>query len=206
MPLLTTDDSVALLRDLRLTGLPREEAVARLHHLLLRVAHAEAHRRRPRLPERTLAEVDDLCHQATSDAVILVLQKLDDFRGLARFTTWASKFAILGVSTMLRRHAWSQRIAEAGEVERLQIPDQAPSPLGMVEYHELSLVLQQAVDQQLTDHQRTIFQAAAVDDIPIDVLAERFASSRGAIYKTLHDARRKLRRVLADAGYAEQLT
>jgi len=86
-----------------------------------------------------------------------------------------------------------------------QLPDGAPSALRMVEDHELSQALQRAVRERLTDHQRTIFQAAAVDEVPIDVLAERLGSSRGAIYKTVHDARRKLREALSDAGYAERI-
>jgi RNA polymerase sigma-70 factor (ECF subfamily) len=76
----------------------------------------------------------------------------------------------------------------------------------MIEDQELSSALRQAVAERLTEHQRTIFQAAAIDEVPIDALAERFGSTRGAIYKTLHDARRRLREALTDAGYAEQLT
>jgi RNA polymerase sigma-70 factor (ECF subfamily) len=41
-----------------------------------------------------------------------------------------------------------------------------------------------------------------LNGVPIDVLAERLNTSRGALYKTLHDARRKLRKHLEDAGLA----
>jgi len=38
--------------------------------------------------------------------------------------------------------------------------------------------------------------------VPIDVLAERLDTTRGALYKTLHDARRKLRDTLGAAGHS----
>ena len=53
----------------------------------------------------------------------------------------------------------------------------------------------------LTPHQREVFTALALNGVPIDVLAERLTTTRGALYKTLHDARRKLRAALAHAGY-----
>lgn len=205
MPANAEEESATLVQDLLQPGMVRDGAIARLHVLLLRVALAEAGRRRSRLPDRVVEEIDDLCMQAANDAVMNILKKLDDFRGAARFTTWACKFVIFEISTRLRRHAWRQHGAGSDHEVWGQLADGAPSALGMMENQELVEALQRAVQDRLTDHQRTVFQAAAVDDVPIDVLAERFGSSRGAIYKTLHDARRKLRVALADAGYAEHL-
>jgi RNA polymerase sigma-70 factor (ECF subfamily) len=68
------------------------------------------------------------------------------------------------------------------------------------EQGELLAELRRAVDEVLTPRQRDVFVAAAVQEVPIDVLAEHLGSNRGAVYKTLHDARRKLRGALADAG------
>jgi RNA polymerase sigma-70 factor (ECF subfamily) len=45
-----------------------------------------------------------------------------------------------------------------------------------------------------------VLLALTVDGVPIDVLAERLSTTRGALYKTLHDARRKLRRSLDEQG------
>jgi RNA polymerase sigma-70 factor (ECF subfamily) len=199
------DESTVLLQDLLQMGVIRDAAITRLHALLLRVARAEANRRRGRLPDRVVEEVDDLCVQAANDAVMNILRKLDEFRGTARFTTWACKFVIFEVSTRLRRHAWRHRPVETSETVWGQLPDLAPSALHTMESQELTVALQRAVRERLTDRQRTVFQAATIDEIPIDVLAERYGSSRGAIYKTLHDARRKLRDALTTAGYAELL-
>ena len=205
MPVHAAEDSATLVQDLLRPGVVRDAAITRLHALLLRVARAEAGRRRALLPDRVVEEIDDLCVQAANDAVMGVLKKFAEFRGQARFTTWACKFVIFEVSTRLRRHAWRHRAVGTDDAVWDQLPDGAPSALRMVEDDELSQALQRAVRERLTDHQRTIFQAAAVDEVPIDVLAERLGSSRGAIYKTVHDARRKLREALSDAGYAERI-
>jgi RNA polymerase sigma-70 factor (ECF subfamily) len=206
MTLDTAEDSTILLQDLLTLGSVRDAAITRLHALLLRVARAEAGRRRARLPDRVLEEVDDLCVQAANDAVMNILRKLDEFRGTARFTTWACKFVIFEVSTRLRRHAWRHRAVETDAAVWSQLPDRAPSALRTMENHELTVALQRAVRERLTERQRTVFQAATIDEIPIDVLAERYGSSRGAIYKTLHDARRKLRDALTADGFAEHLS
>jgi RNA polymerase sigma-70 factor (ECF subfamily) len=190
-------------RDLKSAGPLHDRAVGRLHTLLLRVARFEAARRRDRVPGSSLSELDDLCVQAASDALMAVTRKLDSFRGAARFTTWASKFAILEFSTRLRRHVWRGRAVETDQTIWDRLPDSTPTALHGMEHHELLDALRRAVQEDLTERQRRVFQAAVIDEVPIDVLAERFHSSRGAVYKTLHDARRKLRAALTHAGYAE---
>ncbi|MEO8634679.1 MAG: sigma-70 family RNA polymerase sigma factor [Gemmatimonadales bacterium] len=198
-------ESATLVQDLLRLGATRDAAITRIHALLLLVARAEAGRRRARLPDRVLDEVDDLCMQAANDAVMSILRKLNEFRGQSRFTTWACKFVIFEVSTRLRRHAWRHRAVESDETVWDHLADGAPSALRSLEHQELTIAVSRAVRERLTDRQRTVFQAATVDQIPIDVLAERYGSSRGAIYKILHDARRKLRGALTEAGYAEHL-
>jgi RNA polymerase sigma-70 factor (ECF subfamily) len=198
-------ESAEWLRDLDANGGSRDQAIARLHALLLRVARGEAIRRRAMLG-RGGDEVDDLCVQAANDALMAVLAKLDTYRGAARFTTWACKFAIFEASTRLRRHAWRERKIELDETVWDRLPDAAPPAHRQMENDQLMSDLRSAVDTRLTPRQRMIFQSVTVDDVPIDVLAERLGSSRGAIYKTLHDARTKLRRALIDAGHSEHLS
>lgn len=197
-------DSAAWLCDLRGNGGPREQAIARLHALLFRVARGVASRRRDTLSDRAMDDVDDICSQAVNDAVMAVLAKLDTYRGTARFTTWACKFAIVETSSRLRRHAWRQRKVELDDTIWNRLSDTAPPILQRLENDQLLVALHRAVVDHLTERQRLIFQSVAMDDVPIDVLAERLETSRGAIYKTLHDARAKLRRVLIEAGHGEQ--
>ena len=60
--------------------------------------------------------------------------------------------------------------------------------------------MRDAIADALTPHQRTVLVAVTLNDVPIDVLAERLATTRGALYKTLHDARKSLRARLAEQG------
>lgn len=188
-------DNAAWLRDLA-SPAGREAAAARLHGYLLRIARMEAGRRRASLPARGAEEVDDLCIQAANDALLGVLAKLGEFRGEARFTTWAAKFAIFEVSTRLRRHAWRQRQVHPDERVWDTLADHAPPALQALEGTETLALLARVVREELTERQRRVFQAAVLDEVPIDVLAGEAGTSRGAIYKVLHDARAKLRRAL----------
>jgi RNA polymerase sigma-70 factor (ECF subfamily) len=199
-------DSAEWLRDLRCQGASRDHATARLHALLLRVARGVAERRRLTLPGRGAEEIDDLCVQATNDALMAVLAKLDTYRGTARFTTWACKFAIFEASSRLRRHAWRQRKIDIDDTVWDRLADKAPPALQQLENDQAIVALHRAVDEHLTERQRLIFQSVTLDETPIDVLAERLGTSRGAIYKTLHDARAKLRRALMESGHGEHVS
>ncbi|HEY1306008.1 MAG TPA: sigma-70 family RNA polymerase sigma factor [Vicinamibacterales bacterium] len=199
-------ESAEWLRDLQQEGDARDEATARLHALLVRVSRAEASRRRAMLPDLADSDVDDLCVQAANDALMAILAKLATYRGAAQFTTWACKFAIYETSSRLRRHAWRQRPVALDETVWDRLPDRATPALQQIETDQVMAALHRAVEEHLTARQRLIFQSVTMDDVPIDVLAERLGSSRGAIYKTLHDARAKLRRALIDAGHGEAVS
>ena len=88
-------------------GAGQDQAVARLHAALLRVARAELARRGGQL-RISGPELDDLAHQATADAVVAIIAKITQFRGESRFTTWAYRFVILEVSAKIGRHFWRQ--------------------------------------------------------------------------------------------------
>ena len=174
----------------------RDPAVARLHAYLLRVCRFELHRRWSARNSSQRAELDDLAVQAADDALMAILRKLDSYRGDSRFTTWAAKFAILEASAKSRRRAW-QRTEVTLDPEAWQ---RFPSAGGeeAVEHEVLLRDIGEGIRTQLTPHQREILVAVTLDGVPIDVLAERLHSNRGAIYKTLHDARRKLRACLSE--------
>ena len=181
-------------------GHPRhEQAVAKLHDLLRRAALHELHRRRGPLGG---IEFEDVAQQCANDAVVNILAKLDDFRGLSRFTTWAYKFVIFEVSSKLARHAWQRHPPGQGDLTFDQLPDAlAETPGEHAERREQLTLLTGAIEQQLTPRQREVFVAVALNEVPIDVLALQLESNRNAVYKNLFDARRKLRTCLAAAGY-----
>ena len=193
-------DSSDWLEALRDSGPRREHAVARLHELLLRAARFEVSRRRATLAHLRGGSLEDLAIQSADDALMAVLAKLDDFRGDSRFTTWAYKFALLEAAVRLRRLGWQGREVPLEPASWDAFAGGGASPHDDAETRELLGALRVAIDDQLTPHQREVLVAITLAGVPIDVLAERLATTRGALYKTLHDARQKLRRHLADQG------
>jgi RNA polymerase sigma-70 factor (ECF subfamily) len=185
--------------DLTGDGPAREVAAVRLRELLLRAARFEVFRRRGMLPQLSPPELDDLADEAASDAAMSVLRRLDDFRGESRFETWAYKFALLEAAVKVRRRAWRGRevTLDPEAWERFAAPEVDP------EHAELFECVREGIRTALTPHQRDVLVAAVLDGVPIDVLAERLDSTRNAVYKTIHDARTRLRAFVADAGYLE---
>jgi RNA polymerase sigma-70 factor, ECF subfamily len=187
---------------LQSSGSIREEAIARLHVLLLKAARFEVARRRPTLPHLRGNELDDIATEAADDALMSVLAHVDDFRGLSRFTTWAYKFALLEAAVKLRRRAWQGREVPLEPESWTLFSSGGLAPDEELEQTELLTTLQDLIENVLTPHQRRVLVALAVNGIPIDVLAERLNTNRGALYKSLHDARRKLRKHLTESGLA----
>jgi RNA polymerase sigma-70 factor (ECF subfamily) len=194
-------DSQEWVRALSGRGEARERAIARLHELLLRAARFEVSRRRASLPYVSSAELDDIALQSADDALVAVLGKLDRFRGQSRFTTWAYKFALLEAAVKLRRRPWQGREVSIDAEDWREISDWRRGPRQDAEQRELLRAVQVAIREELTPHQREVLLAVAVSGVPIDVLSERLGSTRGALYKTIHDARRKLRARLEAEGH-----
>ena len=184
-------------RALRAPGADGRAAMARLHEHLLRGARFEVARRRPGLPHLRGDELADIAMEAADDALMSILRRLDDYRGESRFTTWTWKFALLEAATRLRRRAWQGRELPLPPEDWARVAVPAPGPHADAETGELLAAIGDAIRDDLTAHQREVLLALAVDGVPIDVLAERRGTTRGALYKTLHDARRRLRAGLA---------
>lgn len=179
----------------------REAAILELHALLVKAAGFEVSRRRELLSHLRGDDHEDLAQQSADDALMAILGKLGQFRGESRFTTWAYKFALLEAGVNVRRRAWQDR--------EIPLEDEGWAVLASVEtpVHrhaedaELFGALRDEIEQSLTIHQRHVLIAVTLNDVPIDVLAERFGSTRGALYKALHDARQNLRAALTKRGF-----
>jgi len=193
-------ESVGWVEALSGAGDKREEAVEQLHALLLRASRFEISRRRNALGAGRAGELDDLAVQAADDALMAIMRKLPTYRGESRFTTWAYKFALLEAGVKVRRRAWHGREVPLEDERWARLPGRGSSPGEDAETNELLGALRDAIADSLTAHQRQVLVAVTLDDVPIDVLAERLGTTRGALYKTLHDARRKLRTRLAEDG------
>jgi RNA polymerase sigma-70 factor (ECF subfamily) len=177
-----------------------DSAVERLHALLLHAAGFELARRGRRGGS---GGADDLAMQAADDALMAILAKLHTFRGESRFTTWAYKFALYEAATKARRRAWERREIPLDETGWGKLADPAAPPDEDAQTVELFATLRDAITDTLTPHQREVFTAIALNDVPIDVLALRRSTTRGALYKTLHDARCKLRAQVAHEGLGD---
>jgi RNA polymerase sigma-70 factor, ECF subfamily len=194
-------ESVAWLKRLRADGPERDRALSDLRELVLRTVHFEVNRRRGTTPHVRGVDYEDLAQQSADDALVAILAKLDTFRGESRFTTWAYKFALLEAGVKLRRRAWQEREIPLEPEHWTLIADQRATPDQDIETAQLMRAIRDAIDQELTPHQREILVAITINDVPIDVLAERLSTTRGALYKTLHDGRRKLRTHLSKQGF-----
>ena len=193
------------LRCLRADDGDRDPCIARLHHLLLGAARFEVARRKASFAYLRGDDLDDIAQHAADDALVSVLRRLPGFRGDSRFTTWAYKFALLEASVKLRKRSWQGReLPLEPDVWSLFASDD-PSLSDAAEQAELLSAVRRLIAEELTPHQRSVLIALAVNGVPIDVLAGRLNTTRGALYKTLHDARRKLRARLEQQGFSPQM-
>jgi RNA polymerase sigma-70 factor (ECF subfamily) len=181
-------------------GGERDAALAELRELLLRAARFEVRKRCATLSQIRGGDQEDLAQQSAGDAMVAVLSKLDDFRGESKFTTWVYKFALYEAAAKIRKLAWQGREVPLEAEEWPRVPDPGPAPQGEVEMNDLLAAIRQEIDASLTPRQRDVLVALALNEVPIDVLAERMDTTRGALYKVLHDARRSLRAALARRG------
>jgi RNA polymerase sigma-70 factor (ECF subfamily) len=186
---------------LSMGGPEHEVALRRLHALLLRAARHQVWRMRTLLHGAGPEHIEELAHQAADEAMVVLLAKLPTFQGRSRFTTWAYKFAILQAGTEVRSQAWRSRqvVLDDGHVT----VDLGPSVEEYAEGADLARAVKASIDEALTPHQRRIMLALLVDEVPIDVLAERLGTNRNALYKTLHDARVRVRAHLAASGHLQ---
>lgn len=181
------------------SGAPRDEAIRSLHALLLRAARAQVARMgaQAALGER---QADDIVNQAADEALVAILGKLASFEGRSRFTTWAYKFAVLNAAVEVRRRLWERRPVPLDDVELVATD---PTPGQYAEAADFATAVRSAVEDALTPHQRRVLLALVVDEVPIDVLAERLGTTRNALYKNLHDARVRLRGDLVARGFLD---
>ncbi|GAA2156875.1 RNA polymerase sigma-70 factor (ECF subfamily) [Humibacillus xanthopallidus] len=181
-------------------GAEHAEALRRLHALMVRAAAHQVWRMRSALPDPSPGTVEIIVNQAADEAMTALLGKLDSFEGRSRFTTWAFKFAILQAATEVRRVQWQHREVQWRDLDepRASAHD---DPESHAEGADLSRAVAAAMREVLTPYQRRVAVALLVDGVPIDVLADRLGTTRGALYKTLHHVRVRLRVELTARGY-----
>ena len=186
------------LRDLRQAGPQREDALADLRALLVRgLGYALASR-----SDVGEANLEDFAQ----DALLRILAGLDSFRGESRFITWAQKIAVNVAFTELRRRRWRdvslEEVTSARGDEFLPrnwVDPSADTELQAIQREVLDAVWH-VVDEELTDKQRQAFIAVRIHGMPMAEVARRMGTNRNALYKLLHDARKRIKKRMAARG------
>ncbi len=182
--------------------------MADLRAFLLHAALFSLQRGTVPLPDLTPSEIDQLAEDCAQEALVSILDRLDSFRSEARFTTWAYRFAVNKALVAARRRHWRDVSLDA-LMENTEVPsslmmagDHAGDPDRRAELEEIWAAMRDIIQSELSHHQRRVLQAAVFEEVPLDELARYLGTSRNAIYKTLHDVRRKIKARLEARGLA----
>lgn len=177
-----------------------EDAVSVLYVTLVKMGYSEARWRAGAL-RLSGQEVDDIAHQAAADAVIVICRKLANFRGECRFTTWAYQFVAFDVRSKVNRHMWRPATLAVLDDGRDALPHARDCPDNFIVAQDLKAAVYRLLRDALTSKQRAVFEAIVINGVPVSQVARDFGSNRNALYKTVFDARRKLREGLRAEGY-----
>ena len=156
-------------------------------------------------------EFDTQAEDFAQEALLKVLDQLASFRGESRFTTWAHKIAVRVALTELRRKRWhdvslDSLVTSLPGTPSMEFPDSAPGPAQAAGKKAVLALLHRYIERELTAKQRQALLAVGIYGMPLEEVARRMGSTRNALYKLLHDARRRLKRkLMADGFTAEQL-
>lgn len=189
-------DNATWIRDLRTSG-TAPEAITDLRRLLLRGLTRSL---------QTWHQVDEaFVEDVVQQAIMTILDRLDQFAGRSRFTTWAMAIAVRTAMSELRRKHWQdvslESLTNSDNLEPALAVDNSLDLNQQVEQRVLFEVLRRLIDTELTEKQWAAI-TAELDGMPVEEIARRTGSNVNAVYKLLHDARNRLKRGLEDAGYA----
>src|SRR5215207_948823 len=185
---------------MELRGANPDEALADLYEMLVRGLRAALGGYGGGIE----ANVEDFAQEA----LIRITGNLDSFRGESRFTTWAQKIAMNVALTELKRRRWRD-VSLQDLLARREAADRGPAdpqlnPEQLVLQSMVLGELRRMIDQELTDRQREAVVAVLLEGMPISEVAKRMGTNQNALYKLLHDARRKLKRQMEAAGLSPQ--
>lgn len=171
-----------------LRGPTSDKAIADLRLILLRGLRAALHGR--------TSGLDPSLEDFTQEALIKILDNLDSFRGECRFTVWAQKIAVRTAFAEMRHSRWRDVSLEE-VIDRDQGSGIAPDdPEQSATQAMIMAQFRAFIDEELTEKQRRAL-LAAMGGMPLEAVADRMNTNRNALYKVLHDARKRLRRRMA---------
>jgi RNA polymerase sigma-70 factor (ECF subfamily) len=184
-------------------GLWRDQALADLRARLVRgLRYAMADR-----PSVTGADLEDF----GQEALMKILAGLDSFRGESRFTTWAQKIAVRVAFTELRRQRWKDVSLQdltaqydGEDITPAVLTDPAASPEQRAAQQMMAEMVHRLIAEELTDRQRQALTAVMMGGMSLEEVARRMGTNRNALYKLLHDARRRLQKRMIAEGLSAQ--
>jgi RNA polymerase sigma-70 factor (ECF subfamily) len=195
--------NAAWLRALRGGGAEQAEALADLRRLLVRAARHALHRHHGRLAHLSGPDLEAVAEDCAQDALVAILGRLDAFRGDSRFTTWAYSFAVNLALVAARREGWKRvpldDVLRSGAVESFD-PGLDADPGRAALRAEAWAAIRDTIAHDLSERQRQALTAVVLQELPLDELVRHWGSNRNAVYKLLHDARRKLKARLEARG------
>lgn len=205
----TTRTNEEWLNDLQAGGTAQEAAVADLRDLLLRGALYFFNRNLGDFTGLSRDEIMQRAEDSAQDALVTVLNHLYDFRGDSKFTTWAYKFAINIAMVAARRERWKgvslDELASSDETyfseSLLEDKTAGAAPEQSATQTEIRVILREVIEQDLTEKQRRVLILMVFHEVPIDEVARHLNTNRNAVYKLLHDARRKLKGSFQARGF-----
>lgn len=186
--------------DLTGHGVQFERTCDELHAILLRFATTEM-RRRATVLRLAGPEADDIACQAASDALLLVIAKVSEFRGESKFTTWACRFAAFEVRAKLRQHAWWHYWPADFTEWCDDCPESGPGPAALAEARDLAQAMTRMIRTRFSSVQRHVFAGVVVTEDSPSAIAADLEMSANAVYQALFRARRSLHAALAAKGY-----
>jgi RNA polymerase sigma-70 factor, ECF subfamily len=152
--------------------------------------------------------VDANAEDFAQEALIKITDNLDSFREESRFTTWAQKIAMNVALTELKRRRWRdvslQDLFARRRAANREPADTQLSPEQLALQYTVLQELRRMVDEELTDRQQEAVVAMILEGMPIAEVARRMGTNQNALYKLLHDARRKLKRQMEAAGLSAE--
>lgn len=190
------------IRDLNSTGIERDIAIEDLSIYITRsLPYAISKWLPPSSPYFT-----SLIEEVTQDTILRVLDKIETFLGKSHFTTWVSKIAVRIALTELRRKKWEDfSLDEIIENTPSQyhtnfFTNQNSNPDVIAEQSDMIEKVQNIIDEELSEKQKQVMFATITQGVPIEELAVRLGTNRNALYKTMHDARLRIKKHLKKEG------
>ena len=197
------------LHDLRDSGAAQEHAIADLQNILVRAALYILNRNVDELSALARDDIVKLAEDCAQEALIAIMRRLSDFRGDSKFTTWAYKFAVNIALTTARRERWRvvslDQFASSEDDTLFEWTAWEKSPRATPDRSamqaEVREIIQEVIERDLTNKQRRVLIMMVFNEVPMDEVVRELGTNRNAVYKLLHDARRKLKSSLQAHGF-----